>query len=104
MTTVPLKIAGGFSDLQPATERIQNYCNEVKKQVEAKTNQKYVEFKAVTYRSQIVAGMNYIIEIQVNECHYIHVKLHQELPCNGGKIVLINVQENHKKDDPLVPF
>ncbi|XP_029002843.1 cystatin-A-like [Betta splendens] len=95
---------GGYTDPRPATEEIQKYCNEVKQQVQAKTHKVFAEFKAVMYRSQVVEGIKYIIEVQVNECDYIHVQIFQALPCYGGEIFMYGVQEHHKKDDPLVPF
>ncbi|XP_029002688.1 cystatin-A-like [Betta splendens] len=100
MASVP----GGYSDPKPATDEIKKICHEVQNQVEGKTNQKYHDFKPVTYRCQVVAGKNFLVKIHAGADHYIHVKLFQGLPCNGGKIAVNGVQEHHKKDDPLVPF
>ncbi|XP_027131506.1 stefin-C-like, partial [Larimichthys crocea] len=57
------KLVGGWSETKDATEEIQSICDEVKCQVEEKTNKKHGIYKAVKYRSQLVAGMNYLIKV-----------------------------------------
>ncbi|XP_044031691.1 cystatin-A1-like isoform X2 [Siniperca chuatsi] len=97
-------IPGGFTETRNATEEIQKICDQVTCQVEDKTKKKYVEFRAVKYRSQVVAGVNYLVKVNVGGCSYLHLKVFQNLPCYGGEIVLRGVQEDHHEEDPIVPF
>ncbi|KAF7669268.1 hypothetical protein LDENG_00203180 [Lucifuga dentata] len=77
---------------------------QVKSEVEQKTGKNYRVFKAVKYRSQVVEGVNYFIKVNVGEGDYLHLIVFQSLPCYGGKIELIKVQEHKTEDDPIEPF
>ncbi|XP_006794586.1 cystatin-B-like [Neolamprologus brichardi] len=97
-------ICGGWSETKTADEQIQKICDNVKNQVEKETHENYVEFHAVEYRSQVVAGANYLIKVHVGGTSYLHLMVWQRLPCDGGQDALTGVQQHHHKDDPLVPF
>ncbi|KAF3703613.1 Cystatin-A1 Stefin-A1 [Channa argus] len=97
-------VPGGWSEVKHATAEIQKYCDQVKKQIQEKTNHKFEHFKAEKFKSQTVKGTNYLIKIHVKGTSYIHVKLYHKLPCDGGTVEVSGVQENHTKDDPLVSF
>ncbi|CAI5673161.1 cystatin-A1 [Oreochromis niloticus] len=97
-------LSGGFTETMPATPEIRKICNEVKSQAEQKTNKKYVEFLALKYRSQVVAGTNYLIKVHAGGTSYLHLLVWRKLPFEGGNAVLTRVQEHHHKDDPLLPF
>ncbi|KAK5897862.1 hypothetical protein CgunFtcFv8_015328 [Champsocephalus gunnari] len=84
---------GGWSGTEDATEETQKICEAVKDQVEKETNQKYVVYKAVKYRLQVVAGLKLTIKVFAGEEDYIHLSVFQQLPCNGGKVELVNVKE-----------
>uniref|UniRef100_A0A8D0AL54 Cystatin domain-containing protein n=1 Tax=Sander lucioperca TaxID=283035 RepID=A0A8D0AL54_SANLU len=86
----------------PATEEIQEICDQVKPQVEKKTGKYYVEFIANEYRRQYGAdGINYLIKVHVAETDYIHVEVLQDLK---EKVSLINVKEHQTKQSLIVPF
>ncbi|XP_070842512.1 cystatin-B-like [Chaetodon trifascialis] len=97
-------LLGGFGETKEATEEIQRMCDQVKPEVEKRTNKKYVEFKAVKYRLQIVAGQNFLIKVHVGGVDYIHLLVFRALECDGGRVELTGLQEHKTKDDPLEPF
>ncbi|KAF5924015.1 hypothetical protein HPG69_010447 [Diceros bicornis minor] len=76
----------------------------VKSQLEAKTNRTYEEFKAVEYKTQVVAGTNYYIKVQVGDNNYIHLKIFKSLPHRGGSLTLTGYLINKSKDDELKGF
>ncbi|KAM9337317.1 cystatin-A-like [Symphorus nematophorus] len=92
---------GGWSETMNATKEIQKICDEVKCRVEEQTNKKYVEFKAVKYRNQIVAGEKLSIKVHVGGVNYIHLFIF--LVLRGGT-VLRGVEQHKTKDDPLETF
>ncbi|KAF1386310.1 hypothetical protein PFLUV_G00093330 [Perca fluviatilis] len=94
-------IVGGYNPIIDATKETQDLCHQVKHQVEKKTGANYKEFKAVKYRSQPVAGTNFVIKVHVGGANYIHLEVFQALPCNGGKVSLTNVKSHQTKDSPL---
>ncbi|KAF1386320.1 hypothetical protein PFLUV_G00093450 [Perca fluviatilis] len=97
-------IVGAYGAITDATKETQDLCHQVKTQVEKKTGANYVEFKAVKYRSQVVAGTNFLIKVHVGGANYIHLIVFRALPCNGGKVSLTNVKSHQTKDSPLQPI
>ncbi|XP_004467229.1 cystatin-A [Dasypus novemcinctus] len=97
-------IPGGFTEPQPATPEIQEIANTIKPQLEARTNEKYGEFKAEEYKSQVVAGTNYLIKIRVSGNRYIHVKVFRSLPGQGSSLSLVAYQTGKSRSDELNPF
>ncbi|XP_027129773.1 stefin-C isoform X1 [Larimichthys crocea] len=94
---------GGWSETKDATKEIQSICDEVKCQVKEKTNKKYGIYKAVKYRSQLVAGMNYLIKVHVGCDDYLHIRVLEGFRCDGIDYVLTCVEECHHICDPLIP-
>jgi len=79
-------MCGGFTpESEAATAEHQSLADGVKAAVEAKTNSKFTMFKVINYKSQVVAGTNYLMKIQVSEAAdgFIHVKIYQPLPYTG---------------------
>ncbi|XP_033964150.1 cystatin-B-like [Pseudochaenichthys georgianus] len=97
-------MCGGWSGTKDATEETQETCDAVKDQVENIFNQKYVVYKAVKYRLALAAGPYLTIKVFAGEEDYIHLSVFQQLPCNGGKVELVNVVQGNTKDDPLCTF
>ncbi|XP_047424810.1 cystatin-A5-like [Mugil cephalus] len=97
-------ICGGFTEPRPATEEIQRICDEVKGQVEEQTKKKYGIFRALHYRSQVVAGTNYLIKVNSGPSSHLHVIVFEALPCHGGQKSVSGLEEGHTKEDPLLPF
>jgi cystatin-A/B len=67
--------AGGYSPIRDATEDIQKLITEVKDDVEKKTNKKFTSFKALNYRQQVVAGMNYLVYCQADKDLFMTVAI-----------------------------
>ncbi|XP_075760615.1 cystatin-A-like [Pelodiscus sinensis] len=91
---------GGFSDPEPANEEIQKIVEQVKSQLEEQENTTYEVFVAITFRTQIVAGKNYLIKVSVSdsadEC--VHLKVYEGL---DGEISLTAYETGKTKCDPL---
>ncbi|CAL8240554.1 unnamed protein product [Merluccius merluccius] len=97
-------ILGGLGDPTMANEETQKFCDKVKQEVQVKTARNYVRFKAITYRSQVVAGTNYFIKVNVGGSDYIHLRVWKTLPCDGGENILSGVQEGKTLDDKIDYF
>lgn len=79
-------LCGGFTlEAEAATEEHQALADVVKAAVEAKTNQTFKKFEVISYLSQVVAGTNFLMKIQVSDeaDGYIHVKIFRPLPYTG---------------------
>ncbi|XP_045198071.2 cystatin-A-like [Mercenaria mercenaria] len=98
-------ILGGWGEETEATPEVQEICDKVKEQVQTTTGGTFTMYKALKYRSQIVAGTNYCVKIQITsagDCD--HVTIFQALPCNGGDLTVTDVQEKKTISDPIQPW
>ncbi|NXU83960.1 CYTA protein, partial [Xiphorhynchus elegans] len=75
---------------------------QVKLQFEVGVNQKPSLFKAISYRSQVVAGMMYYIKVQVAATEYVHLKVLQGLPPEDECPALVSFETGKTRDDPLI--
>lgn len=79
-------MCGGFSqEAEPASEEHQALADGVKDAVEAKLGNSFGTFKVVSYKSQVVAGTNFLMKIQVSDSSdgFIHLKIFRPLPHTG---------------------
>ncbi|KAM8731737.1 cystatin-A1-like isoform 1-T1 [Acanthopagrus schlegelii] len=97
-------MCGGWTETRHADKETQWICDQVRSLVQGKTSKIYQEYRAITYRTQVVAGINYIFKVCVGGPKYIHVKVFQALPCYGGHLKLSGVQEDKTQDDAHEPF
>ncbi|EGC36099.1 hypothetical protein DICPUDRAFT_151460 [Dictyostelium purpureum] len=93
-------IIGKWSDESKADSRIQGIADDVKVAVEGKLQKKMTTYKVISYRQQIVLGMNYLIKIQTFN-GYIHIKV---FVSSSGSALLRDIQEKKTLKDPLNPF
>ncbi|XP_036307115.1 cystatin-B-like [Pipistrellus kuhlii] len=97
-------LCGGTSAAKPATAEIQAIADKVKPQLEEKANKKYPTFKATEYKSQLVAGTNYFIKVQVEDDDFVHIRVFQSLPHESKALALHDYQTNKTKQDELTYF
>ncbi|NXY26460.1 CYTB protein, partial [Atrichornis clamosus] len=77
---------------------------QVKPQFESKENRNCGIFTATAFRTQVVAGINYFIKVQVSDTEYVHLKVFQGLPQENQGPSLVDCQTGKTKDDPLTYF
>ncbi|XP_076617585.1 leukocyte cysteine proteinase inhibitor 1-like [Chaetodon auriga] len=94
---------GGFGETIHVVD-IQKMCDQVKPEVEERAQIKYVEFKAVKYRRQLVHGENFLIKVHVGGVNYIHLLVFRAFDHDEGGVKLTGVQQHKTKEDPLEPF
>ncbi|KAM5335614.1 cystatin-B [Glossophaga mutica] len=97
-------MCGGTSATKPATAEIQAIADQVKSQLEEKENKKYPIFKAVEYQSQLVAGTNYFIKVQVEDDDFVHIRVYESLPQEKKPLALHDYQTNKTRHDKLAYF
>ncbi|XP_033740882.1 cystatin-A-like [Pecten maximus] len=97
-------MVGGVGEVKAADEEVQQIANDLKAEVEKESNQKYEIFNAINYKTQVVAGTNYFIKVDVGDGTYIHLRVFKSLPHAGPSVELVGYQENKSKDDPINHF
>jgi cystatin-A/B len=101
-------VPGGTSDPKEATPEIQKIAESVKpsliSKLSADKRSKLHPFKAVSYKSQVVAGINYFIKVAIDDGkEFIHLRVHKPLGENAPP-VLSKHQESHSQNSELTYF
>lgn len=94
-------MCGGFGEAKPVDDSVKQVANEIKPKVEAALNSKYTVYEPVSYKTQVVAGTNFIIKVKVDGDKYIHIKVFRPLPCNGTQLELLEQSAGHTLTDQL---
>ncbi|XP_001491190.3 cystatin-B [Equus caballus] len=97
-------MCGAPSATQPATAETQAIADQVKSQLEEKENKKFPIFKAVEFRSQVVAGTNHFIKVQVGDDDFVHIRVFKSLPHENKPLALSSYQTNKARHDELSYF
>ncbi|XP_076444860.1 cystatin-B-like [Babylonia areolata] len=96
---------GGLADTRDATEEIIAYCEEVKEKVKEKCDKELGKYRPVSYKSQVVAGTNFFVKIEIaegGEC--IHVRLFRPLPHTQDPLELVDIQTGKTLVDAIEHF
>ena len=94
-------MCGGFTNALDANDEVKAMALEVKAQTEQKLGATYPEFEAVKYKTQVVAGTNYLIKVKVGPEEYVHIKVWKKLPCYGGAKELTEAEGGKTLADAL---
>jgi len=81
-------MAGGLAELRGADDEIQAIVDKIRSDLEGKSGKSFSEFKAVSYRSQVVAGTNFFIKIKTGD-DFTHVRVFRPLACYGDELELV---------------
>ena len=94
-------MCGGFGQVKPADNEVSQHLSEIKPHVESKMNATFTVFEPVHYKTQVVAGLNYLVKVKVDGEKYVHVKFCKPLPCNGTQLVLLSVEGDQSLSSDL---
>ena len=94
-------MCGGFGDARDADDKVKALALEMKPKVEAALGATYATFDAVKYTTQVVAGTNYKIKVNVGDGKYVHIKVYVPLPCKNAPNELLEKEAGKTLADPL---
>ena len=96
-----MMMCGGFGQSRPADDEVKAIATEMKPKVEQALGKTYTQFEAVSFTTQVVAGVNYKIKVKVGDEDYVHIKVFVPLPCNSNEKQLMSQEEGKKLNDAL---
>ncbi|KAG1931577.1 cystatin-A-like [Pimephales promelas] len=104
-----MSMPGGFTTVRLVTEEVKKICLKVKPEIEKMIPVNCKDYIPVFYKTQVVAGTNYLVKVDVcqedkEEDKCVHAMIFQALPCDGGDLSVTGVQFPKLLTDPLVPF
>lgn len=97
-------MCGGTSQLKQADKEVQQICDQIKEEAEKKAETKFPQFVAVSYKTQLVAGTNYFIKVDVGDGNFIHLRVYKTLPYAGSTLELSALKTGMKEDSALEYF
>ncbi|XP_065906893.1 cystatin-B-like [Dysidea avara] len=95
------QLRGGVTNQRPADDEVQKIADEVRGNVEERAGRKFSQYKALSYATQVVAGTNYFIKVQVSADECVHLRVFQSLQ---QTLSLSNFQQGKTIDEPITYF
>jgi cystatin-A/B len=71
------RVCGGTSHTKPMTDDVKELCEKVKPEVENSFGKVFTTYFPHSYKSQVVAGMNYFAKVKIDEEEFMHVKIYK---------------------------
>uniref|UniRef100_A0A8B9STD6 Cystatin-A n=1 Tax=Anas platyrhynchos TaxID=8839 RepID=A0A8B9STD6_ANAPL len=95
-----------LSDTKPATPEVQYIADQVNPEFERREDRTFDIFRAIVYRTKLVAGTIYFIKVQDSESDtgYVHLRVFQALPHENQGPSLVSYETGKTRDDPLNYF
>lgn len=94
-------LAGGWKADSALTEEEFQMVIGLQHHVQERAGREFAHFHPVAIKKQVVAGMNYLVKVQVSDDHYIHVKIYKPLPHTGEPAGVTEVHLDKSHHDEL---
>ena len=98
-------VPGGLDDEIPADDNIRKIVNSVQPHLKSKYPREFHHVEPISYRSQVVAGMNYFVKVAVHEQNgakkFAHMRIYKPF---RGEIELTAVQADVEEKSQLKYF
>ena len=86
-------LVGGFGAWQDSTDEIQSISDELRNEVETRMNSPaFIKYEAVKYQTQVVAGTNYKIRIDVGGESGVEITVYKTLPLPQSTLSLVKAE------------
>lgn len=96
-------LCGGVTaGIKVATPEVTALATKHKADAEAQLNATFSQWDVVGFTTQVVAGTNYWLKVQVAADAYIHMKIYQPLPHTGQESSLTVAESGKAKGDAFV--
>lgn len=80
--TFKMSKVGGFSNTKPSDKETQDIVDTVKDQFEKRVEKCYDTFELVEYKTQVVAGINYLLNVKLGDDEHAHLRVFRDLSRN----------------------
>jgi cystatin-A/B len=94
-------LCGGMSSTSAINPEFFAKIVSLKAGIQAQAGMTFTTFEPVSYKSQVVAGMNYRVKIRVDDGKFIHAKIYEPLPCYNKPIQINDVILNKTETDEI---
>mmetsp|Transcript_27141 Transcript_27141/g.31312 ORF Transcript_27141/g.31312 Transcript_27141/m.31312 type:complete len:96 (+) Transcript_27141:36-323(+) len=94
-------MAGGFGGAKEVDTEFKDWVTGFKGAAETKSGETFEKFDALKYKSQVVAGTNYWVKVEVGSGKCAHVKILKPLPHTNEPGQVTEVQVGKTLEDEL---
>jgi len=98
-----MMMPGGLSEERSADNDVQELIEKVREAAEEKAGKSFAQYTAVSYSTQVVAGTNYFVKVNVGGEH-VHLRVFVPLPYTRKEPALTSLQLGKTEEDPIVYF
>ena len=77
-----MALCGGFGENQAPTDEVHELVKNLKAKTEEKLGQTFNSFVATGFKSQVVAGTNFLVDVKADDKN-VQVKIFRPLPHTG---------------------
>ena len=85
-------MVGGFGEEKPVDKQMQSKIDSSIHLIKQRLNKDVSKVKGISYKQQVVAGMNYLVKCEIDN-HKYEIKLHEPLPHTSKNIELMDVKK-----------
>ncbi|XP_065353817.1 cystatin-A-like [Cloeon dipterum] len=94
-------VCGGAAPARDASDEVQNVCDRVKPRVEQILGTSLTQYRALKYRPQTVAGINYFVKVDTGNGNFLHLRIYKNLK---GEVELSGLQEGKTELEEIEYF
>ncbi len=88
-------MTGAFGETHPADDKVRGFVEHHKEDINQKLGADAGALEVIDYKTQVVAGVNYLIHARKADGSQIDIKIFQDLPHNGGHTTVSSVTPHH---------
>mmetsp|Transcript_797 Transcript_797/g.2372 ORF Transcript_797/g.2372 Transcript_797/m.2372 type:complete len:95 (+) Transcript_797:101-385(+) len=93
-------MCGGHSEMSAMTDEVKEITLALKSAMEAQLGSTFATFEPVKYTTQVVAGINYKVKVNVGT-GYVHAVIYKPLPHTGAPPSLTSCEGGKAEGDAL---
>ena len=84
-------MVGGFGEEHEMTEEVLSMVSALKEDIEVQAGEKFETFNPISYKSQVVAGINFDVTVRTGEAKSVVVRIFKPLPHTGEQPMVTSV-------------
>ncbi|RWS10189.1 intracellular cystatin-like protein [Dinothrombium tinctorium] len=93
------KMVGGISqEAKPVDDTVKEICEKIRSELEGKIGKKFEQFSPLSYKTQLVNGVNYFIKVKVADNEHYHIRAHKAF---SGEVTLAAHEANKSESDEI---
>ncbi len=86
---------GAFGESQPANDHVRQLVHKHVAEIGQQLGADVSGIEVIDYKTQVVAGTNYLIHAKLGNGQHVDIKVYEKLPCDGSETTVTSVTPHH---------